>query len=241
MSSKKHGLVAAMAAVTVLLAACSQSGPQPVAAATTMSQQSSPPTTSAPRVSGASATRTPGQQRVLDANASLSTALFGMSNATAKVKTTSALGAPRKAVSDSLGATRTKLSAERTAAFGSVRNCTLVLSYAAQVRTAAAGVATARARLMQVTAAMRTQVNGLTRAVATVAAELSILQTALAAEPHPPTVVSVSQVQSAMASARTFADSTLTAAASADAKATAAVSSADNTSVQATDLATKTC
>ena len=178
---------------------------------------------------------------MLDATASVSTALFGISAATARVKASSALSVPRKAVVDSLGTARARLSAERTAAFGSVRNCTSVLSLASQVRSAAAGVSAGRSRGVQVTANMRAQVNGLTQAVAVVAARLKGLQGTLAAEAHPPAVVSVSEVQSAIASAKTFATSTLTAAASADASASAAVSKASSLSGQAGTLAAKTC
>jgi len=71
MSAKRY---LPMAAVILLLAACSQSGPQPVALATPLNQPSST-TATATRVPGTSATLTPGQQRVLDSNTSLSTAL----------------------------------------------------------------------------------------------------------------------------------------------------------------------
>lgn len=235
-----------MAAVMLLLAACSQSGPGPVALATPLATPLSQPrspsaTATATRTPRTTVTVTPGQQRVLDANASVSTALFGISAASARVKASSALSVPRKAVADSLGTARARLSAERTAAFGSVRNCTAVLSFAAQVRSAAAGVSAGRGRVGQVTASMRAQVNGLTQAVAVVAARLKSLQGTLAAEAHPPAVVSVSEVQTAMASARTFAATTLAAAASADASASAAVSKASSLSGQAGTLAAKTC
>jgi hypothetical protein len=229
-----------LAVVMLLLAACSQSGSQPVALATPLNQQGTP-TPTATRASGTSPTVTPGQQRVLDANASVTTALFGITTATANIKAASALATPRKAISDALGSVRARLSAERTAAFGSVRNCPGVLSNAAQVRSAAAGVATGRARLAPVTANMRTQVNGLTQAVAVVAARLTALQGSLRAEPHPPAVVSASDVQTAMTSARTLASDTLTAAATADASASADVSKAFSLSGQAGAMATKTC
>ena len=226
--------------VMLLLAACSQSEPQPVALATPLNQQGTS-TPTATRTSGTSPTVTPGQKRVLDANVSLTTALIGISSATADVKAASALSAPRKAIADSLGTVRARLSAERTAAFGSVRNCAAVLSNAAQVRTAAAAVAAGRARLAPVTGNMRAQAGRLTQAVAVVAARLAALQSALRAEPHPPAVVSASDVQTAMTSARTLASDTLTAAATADTSASADVSKAFSLSGQAGAMATKTC
>lgn len=231
-----------MAAAMLLLSACSQSGPQPEALATPMSLPSSPPATAtATRAPRTSATISPGQQRVLDANASVSTALFGISAAIARVKASSELSVPRKAVADSLDTARARLSAERTAAFGSVRYCTSVLSLSGQVRSAAAGVSAGRGRVVQVTANMRARVNGLTQAVTTVAARLGVLQVVLAAESHPPTVVPLSDVQSAMASARTFASDTLIAAAAADASASDSVTKANSLSAQAGSIAAKTC
>ncbi|MEP7034081.1 MAG: hypothetical protein ABI662_01360 [Dermatophilaceae bacterium] len=228
------------AAVILLLAACSQGGPKHIAIAPvgsagtpTMSVTTAPP--------GTTTTVTAGQQRVLDANASLTAALFDVTSATSNVKATGALGAPRQGIANSLSTARTRLSAERSAAFGSVRSCTSVRSSSGQVQAAARAVATGRTGVMQVTAAMRKQVSSLTQAVATLALRLAALKADLAAEAHPPTVVSVSDVQSAIAAAKTFAADTLTTAAAADASASAAVTKANSLSAQALTLAAKTC
>jgi hypothetical protein len=88
---------------------------------------------------------------------------------------------------------------------------------------------------------MRASITPLRAAMARVSADLAALRAALAAEPHPPSVLTVAEVQQALTAASTLASTTLSTASATDAKGTAALSNVAQMSGSATSIASKAC
>ena len=214
----------------------------PLTSTSSGTPSASPKGNASPVVVSAKPTLTAGQQRVVAANQKVTAALFGLTAASRNVKDATALTAPRQAVATALNATRLGLTNERTAAYGTaVRSCTAVGADAAAARAGAVRVAGAVTMVYPVTARMRAGVTALQASMATVNTELAALRSALAAEPKPPAVVSVTSVQAALAAATTLVSQTLTTASGAEAKAASDLANARQMSAQASTIQTKAC
>jgi hypothetical protein len=77
--------------------------------------------------------------------------------------------------------------------------------------------------------------------MARVSADLAALRAALAAEPHPPAVVTTAEVQQALTAAAALASTTYSGAAATDAKGSAALGNAAQLSGSAATIASKAC
>lgn len=235
--------LALLAAACLGLAGCSSGNAGGASAPRTSSTAPPTSTTTATSPSSVAAVSlTPGQQKVMAANARITASLFALTTAGSKVRVASDMSVPRRALADALTAQRTSLAHERAAAYGSAgRNCTLVRSNAAATWSAAARVRSAVASLRVVTARMRVSVTDLRTAMARVNADLAALRSAVAAEPHPPSVLTTTEVQQALTSAASLASTTLTTASATDAKSGASLASAAQMSGSASTISTKAC
>lgn len=237
-------LAALVAAGALTLSGCSSGAPgsRPTAAASTSTDSPAPSSsTPASPATVAPVSLTPGQQRVMAANSALTTSLFALTSASTGVRTASNLVTQRKAVADSVAAGRASLARERAAAYGTVRNCTVVLSNESATFAAAAQTRAAVGAQQAGTSRMRASITPLRAAMARVSADLAALRTALAAEPHPPAVLTTAEVQQALTAAATLASTTLSSASATDAKGSAALGNAAQLSGSASTIAAKAC
>jgi len=237
-------LAALGAAAALALSGCTSggSGPHPTAASSSSTDSAGPGTsTSTSPATVAPVSLTPGQQRVMAANKTLTTSLFTLTSASAGVRTASNLSTQRQALADALAAGRAALARERASAFGGVRDCTSVRGNAAATWSAAARARSAVAAQSSGTARMRASLGPLQAAAARVGSDLAALRNAVAAEAHPPTVISTTEVQQALAAASTLRSTTLADAAATDAKGTAALGTAAQMSGSASTIASKAC
>jgi len=237
-------LAALGAAAALTLSGCTSGGSEPHStAASSSSTDSAGPGTSTPAAPAtvAPVSLTPGEQRVMAAHQTLTTSLFTLTSASAGVRTASNLSTQRQALADALAAGRAALARERASAFGGVRDCTSVRGNAAATWSAAARARSAVAAQSSGTARMRASLGPLQAAAARVGSDLAALRSAVAAEAHPPTVISTTEVQQALAAASTLRSTTLADAAATDAKGTAALGTAAQMSGSASTIASKAC
>ena len=243
MTVRVRVLAALAAAAALTLSGCSGgsgSGPTAAPSSPTASAEPSSSTPTSP-ATVAPVSLTPGQQRVMAANNTLTTSLFALTSASAGVRTASNLAAQRQAVADALAVGRAALARERASAYGSVRDCTAVRGNAATTWAAAARARSAVAAQYAGTARMRASLGPLQAAAARVTSDLAALRSAVAAEAHPPTVLGTTEVQQALAAASTLRSTTLADAAATDAKGSAALGNAAQMSGSASTIASKAC
>ncbi len=99
---------------------------------------SSPTSTASPTTSTAPVGTTPGQQKVLAANAVLGSALLRLATTTHTIQTDNgAVPTARARVTTAADSARNNLKSVRAAAYGSGKSCSSVLSHASATRSAA--------------------------------------------------------------------------------------------------------
>jgi hypothetical protein len=185
---------------------------------------------------------TPGQQKVLAANAVMGTALLRLATASRGIQTDNgAVPVARQAVTVAVNSARANLKSVRAAAYGTGKSCSSVFSHTSATRSAA-GRASAAARHVTTTLnRLRGDVGRLDAAVALVRKDLTALQAAIKAEPNPPPTVTTAEVNAAISGAVTLHKATIAFVGDAQSKVAANVSAAAKAASTASSVAAKAC
>jgi hypothetical protein len=227
------------AALSLVLAGCGGGGDGgPVTPLTS----SSPTTSTASPTTTTPAGTTPGQQKVLAANAVLGSALLRLATTTHTIQTDNgAVPTARARVTTAANSARNNLKSVRAAAYGSGKSCSSVLSHASAARSAAGQASSANGGVRTALNRLRADVTRLDAAVAVVRIDLTKLQAAVKATPDPPTTVTTAEVAAAVAGAVSLHKATVAFIGDAGAKSNSNVSAAAKAAATASSVAGKAC